>query len=241
VRFYRRLLPVDAISFDLDDTLYSNHPIMLATDKQMVSYFTRVLTDFGIDTTKVLYNFRFWFVYRQQAIARWPLLQHDVGLLRQKSYVLGALALGLNNIAAEEFANLALAYFVEQRSNFTLPQHTHDFLATLKKKKPLVAITNGNVDTDRIGISQYFSHHFHASIENRLKPDADMFNKTYLALDINPEQLLHVGDCGKNDVLGGINAGCQTAWFNQYHVGKPLKILPTLVLDHVEQLTDIFK
>jgi putative hydrolase of the HAD superfamily len=241
VRFYRRLLPVDAISFDLDDTLYSNHPIMLATDKQMVSYFTRVLADFGIDTTKALYNFRFWFVYRQQAIARWPQLKHDVGLLRQKSYVLGALALGLKSIAAEEFANLALAYFVEQRSNFTLPQHTHDFLSDLKKKKPLVAITNGNVDTDRIGISQYFSHHFHASIENRLKPDADMFNKTCLALDINPEQLLHVGDCGKNDVLGGINAGCQTAWLNQYHVGKPLKVLPTLALDYIEQLADIFK
>jgi putative hydrolase of the HAD superfamily len=239
VKFYRRLLPFHAISFDLDDTLYSNHPIMLATDKQMVSYFTRVLSDYGIDTTKTVYSSRYWFPYRQQAIAQWPQLKHDVGLLRQKSYLLGALALGIDNAAAEEFANAALVYFTEQRSNFILPQHTHDFLAYLKSKRPLVAITNGNVDTDKIGISQYFSHHFHASIDNRLKPDADMFNKTCLVLDIKPVELLHVGDCGKNDVLGGINAGCQTAWLNQYHVGKPLTVLPTLALDHVEQLTKI--
>ncbi len=239
MRFYRRLLPFQAISFDLDDTLYSNHPIMLATDKKMVSYFARVLSDFGIDTTKNIYNFRFWFPYRQQAISRWPRLKHDVGLLRQKSYFLGAQALGLNSNAATEVADAALAYFVEQRSNFTLPQATHDFLAYLKSKKPLVAITNGNVDTDKIGISQYFTHHFHASIENRLKPDADMFNKTCVALNISAQQLLHVGDCGKNDVLGGVNAGCQTAWLNKYSVGKPLKIIPTLMLDNVEQLTEV--
>ena len=239
MRFYRRLLPFHAISFDLDDTLYSNHPIMLATDSKMVRYFPRILADYGINTTDTIYNFRFWFPFRQQAIAQWPLLKHDVGLLRQKSYLLGALSLGLNNIEAEEFATAALAYFVEQRSNFTLPQQTHDFLTYLKSKRPLVAITNGNVDTDRIGIAPYFTHHFHASIENRLKPDADMFNKTCVALAIKPAQLLHVGDCGKNDVLGGINAGCQTAWLNRYHVGKPLTVLPTLALDHVEQLSNI--
>lgn len=241
MRFYRRLLPFQAISFDLDDTLYSNHPIMLATDKAMVGYFARVLTDYGITQRSTLYDFRFWFPYRQQAIARWPHLKHDVGLLRQKSYFLGALVLGLKNDNAAEFADAGLNFFTEQRSSFSLPQTTHDFLADLQRKKPLVAITNGNVDTDRIGIAQYFTHHFHASIENRLKPDADMFNKTCTALSIEPEQLLHVGDCGKNDVIGGINAGCQTAWLNKYHVGKPLTVLPTLALDNVEQLADIVR
>lgn len=239
MRFYRRLLPFQAISFDLDDTLYSNHPIMQATDKKMSAYFKRVLADYGIDTAKASYNFRFWFPYRQQAILHWPHLKHDVGLLRQKSYLLGALALGLKSTEAEEFANAALNYFVVQRSDFSLPQKTHDFLAALQRKIPLVAITNGNVDTDKINIAQYFAHHFHASIENRLKPDADMFTKTCSALNINTQQLLHVGDCGKNDVIGGINAGCQTAWLNKYQVGKPLTVLPTLMLDEVEQLLSI--
>ncbi len=66
-----------------------------------------------------------------------------------------------------------------------------------------------------------------------------MFDKTCLALQIAPEQLLHVGDCGSNDVYGAISAGCQSAWLNQYQVGKPLKVLPTLELENIEQLADI--
>ena len=67
-----------------------------------------------------------------------------------------------------------------------------------------------------------------------------MFNKTCAALNIRPEQLLHVGDCGKNDVYGAIDAGCQTAWLEKYHVGKPLKLLPTIALDNIAQLTRLF-
>ncbi len=239
MRFYRRLQPFHAISFDLDDTLYSNQPIMLATDQAMVAYFKDILSDYGVDQRLYAFNFRFWWPFRQQAIAQAPELKHDVGLLRLKSYYLGALSLGLTSADATTFANSALSYFVEQRSNFTLPQQTHNLLGFLQSKMPLVAITNGNVDTAKIDIAQYFSAHFNASIDNKLKPDRDMFDKTCATLQISPEQLLHVGDCGKNDVFGAINAGCQTAWLKQYQVGKPLKVLPTLVLDNIEQLSRI--
>lgn len=242
MRFYRRLQPFHAISFDLDDTLYSNKPIMLATEQKMVAYFNNVISDYAVDCgvdSSSSFDFRFWSPFRQQAIADKPELKHDIGLLRQQSYFLGALSLGMNRKDAQSFADLALCYFIEQRSNFTLPQHTHDFLSYLKSKRPLVAITNGNVDTDRIGIAPYFSHHFHASIEHNLKPAPDMFDKTCLALQITPVQLLHVGDCGSNDVYGAIDAGCQSAWLNQYQVGKPLKLLPTLELENIEKLTNI--
>tara|TARA_R110000744_G_scaffold171847_1_gene290350 strand:+ start:73 stop:798 length:726 start_codon:yes stop_codon:yes gene_type:complete len=239
VRFYRRLQPFQALSFDLDDTLYSNHPIMLATDKKMVAYFKAAFSDYRVDSRLYAFDFGFWWPFRQQVMLQSPELKHDVGLLRQKSYYLGALALGLTSAEAQSFADRALAYFVEQRSNFNLPQQTHDFLTYLKSKMPLVAITNGNVDTAKIGIAKYFTEHFHASIDNKLKPDSDMFNKTCVALQIAPGQLLHVGDCGKNDVFGAINAGCQSAWVNPYQVGKPFKVLPTLALDNIEQLVKI--
>ena len=160
MRFYRRLLPFHAISFDLDDTLYSNQPIMLATEKKMLAYFADVLSDVQLTTRPASFNFHFWWQFRQQAITQRPELIHDVGLLRQQSYYLGARSLGLNAAAATLFADNALAYFVEQRSDFTLSAHTHNFLTYLKKQRPLVAITNGNVDTDKIGLSQYFDYHF---------------------------------------------------------------------------------
>lgn len=240
MRFYRRLHPFHAISFDLDDTLYSNHPIMLATDTKMIAYFKSIFSDYGLDSNLYGFDISFWWPFRQQVITHSPALKHDISLLREKSYYLGALSLGLTSAEAQSVADSALGYFVEQRSNFSLPQHTHDFLSFLKSKVPLVAITNGNVDTDKIGIAKYFSAHFNASTDNKLKPDRDMFDKACKVLKISPKQLLHVGDCGKNDVFGAINAGCQTVWLNPYQVGKPLKVLPTLALDHLEQLTHIF-
>ncbi|ARD44230.1 HAD-IA family hydrolase [Colwellia sp. PAMC 21821] len=239
MRFYRRLQPFHAISFDLDDTLYSNQPVMLATDTKMIAYFKRIFGDYGLDSNLHSFDFRFWWSFRHQVLEQSPALVHDIGLLREKSYYLGALSLGLTDAEARSVAGMALDYFVEQRSNFTLPQQTHDFLSYLKRRVPLVAITNGNVDTNKIGIAKYFSEHFNASTDNKLKPDSDMFDKACAALKIPHAQLLHVGDCGKNDVFGAINAGCQTAWLNPYQVGKPLKILPTLALEHIEQLTKI--
>lgn len=237
MRFYRRLQPFKAISFDLDDTLYSNRPIMVATDKSMSIYFAKCCQDYAIKLPENLdLNACYWFAFRQQAIQQQPALKHDVGLLREKSYYLGALALGLTPERAKEFAANALAYFVEQRSLFSLPQQTHDFLAYLQKKCPLVAITNGNVDMERININQYFTLQYSASIIHKRKPDSDMFDKATSALGIAAIELLHVGDCGKNDVFGGVEAGCQTAWINKYSVGKPLNIIPTLMLDEVEQL-----
>ena len=37
MKFYRRLANIKAISFDLDDTLYSNRPVMVAIEKKMIA------------------------------------------------------------------------------------------------------------------------------------------------------------------------------------------------------------
>ena len=44
MRFYRRLQPFKAISFDLDDTLYNNTPVMAVTEAKMTSYFDSLLS-----------------------------------------------------------------------------------------------------------------------------------------------------------------------------------------------------
>ena len=236
MRFYRRLHPFKAISFDLDDTLYSNHPIMVKTDAKMIDYFSQTFHKLGINDDKYHFDNQFWLPFKYQALELYPHYKNDVGLLRLQAYTLGAIALGLSRENAAHVAEQALNYFIEQRSNFNVDQSSHQLLSQLQKKYPLIAISNGNVDTKKIGIAPYFQQHFHASIEHKAKPDPDMFIKACQQLNIAPAQLLHVGDCGKNDVLGAINAGCQTVWLDQYHVGKPLSVLPTIMIDKISQL-----
>lgn len=246
MKFYRRLTPFKAISFDLDDTLYSNRPIMVATSAAMLAYFKKELslllknkTDIPLD-----YDIKFWSVYRNKALSISPDLKHDVGRLRYESYFLGMVDLGLPEAEAKHEAAKAMAHFDFHRSNFTVPDNIHNLLADLAAKWPLIAITNGNVNTHTININKYFSAVYHSGGEsmgklNKHKPCPDMFDSACAQLAIKPSELLHVGDCGKSDILGAVLAGCQTAWVSSYDVGHPLSILPNVELTDVEKLRQL--
>ncbi|SET19540.1 HAD-IA family hydrolase [Thalassotalea agarivorans] len=232
---YKRLTPIKAISFDLDDTLYENHPQMLACYQQMLTFFKQHL---GGDR---VYDHAFWIPFRNQAVVENERIRHDVGKLRLQSYYLGIQSLGYDKNEALKLAEQAMAHFLFWRSNFTVPQESIELLETLKKKYPIVAITNGNVDAEKIGIARYFDAIFHANEQYALKPAPDMFAAACQQLNITPNQLLHVGDCGRSDIFGAARYGCQTAYFNRYGIGKPLKILPNIALTKVSELANLVR
>jgi len=238
MKFYRRLLPFKAISFDLDDTLYSNYPVMLATDKKMAAYFIRTLPE-HITTSvnsQLSFDYHFWLPYKKQALVNNPDVIHDVALWRVESYTLGMINLGIAAPKAQVLAKLGLQEFEMHRSDFTVPEDIHQLLAELGKRWPLIAISNGNVNTHKIGINQYFTQVYHAGEPYKQKPHSDMFDQACSNLNIAPHELLHVGDCGRSDIRGGVLAGCQTAWLSCYDVGKPLSILPNIELSDVAEL-----
>lgn len=249
MQFYRRLNTFKAISFDLDDTLYNNKPIMIAIEKKMVSYFDDLLNT-GV-TEKTVFNRRYWAPYRDAAIKKSPDITHDVVALRYESYRLGLLDRNFDDTTAQQQAKAALDYFIELRSDFIVPQASIDLLATLSQHYPLVSISNGNVDTKALGIDQYFIHIYHAGYQPeeftqqhqqqgellKQKPETDMFDRVCQQLNILPSELLHVGDCGLADIHGALEAGCQTAWLPHYGVGKALKQLPHIELNDVCELT----
>ncbi|WP_019029612.1 HAD-IA family hydrolase [Colwellia piezophila] len=257
MQIYRRLTEIKAISFDLDDTLYNNRPVMLAIEKKMVQYFTEKFAMLSLESVselrlkpKQVFNRRFWAPYRQQAISVTPELTHDVVRVRYETYRLGFLALQLSVEESIKAAQAGLDYFISLRSDFTVPKASHELLANLSKKFPLVAISNGNVDTKALGIEHYFTHIYHAGFQAastqgeseyllRQKPATDMFTLVCQQLVIRPEQLLHVGDCGFADIYGALNAGCQAAWLPQYGVGKKLRQIPHIELAHVTELSEL--
>lgn len=253
MQFYRRLTAIKAISFDLDDTLYNNRPVMQAIEKKMLAYFKKVFAKVLSEVEpKPVFNGNFWAPYRQQAIKANSELSHDVVRVRYETYRLGFLAHNFSAEEAKQQAQAGLDYFISLRSDFTVPEASHELLASLSKQFPLVAISNGNVDTKALGIAHYFQHIYHAGFQSddgstesepllRQKPAADMFTLVCQQLDLLAEELLHVGDCGYADIHGALNAGCQTAWLPHYGVGKSLKQLPHLELSNVSQLLGLLK
>ena len=79
----------------------------------------------------------------------------------------------------------------------------------------MVALSNGNADIARIGISQYFRACISAQAFGVGKPDPRIFHAAAGAVGLAPANVLHVGDDAQLDVLGALNAGMQTVWVNR--------------------------
>lgn len=250
MQIYRRLTQIKAVSFDLDDTLYSNRPVMLVIEEKMNAYFAGRFAELLPGMILIpdhKFNSHFWAPYREQAVKAQPDIDHDVVKVRYETYRLGLLAHNIPLEIAEQEAQAGLDYFILSRSDFTVPQITHDLLSSLSKVYPLVSISNGNVDTKALGIDHYFQHIYHAGYQNyssnkeceyllKQKPETDMFDLVCRQLAILPQELLHVGDCGFADIHGALNAGCQTAYLPQYGIGKKLNQIPHIELGKVEEL-----
>lgn len=235
MKFYRRLQPVTALSFDLDDTLYSNHPIMLSAEKKMLSYFSEHFPQTAAQGKQACHQY--WRQFRRQALHEQPELVHDVTALRLQNYTLAIKALGYSKSQAQQKAYDAFEYFTHHRSNFILPKATKDLLEKLAVNYPLVAITNGNVNFEKLGLTSLFQHIYNPGNGIKRKPDSEMFNSACQQLKIKPAQLLHVGDCGYSDIIGALQTGCQAAWLNRYTVGKPISVLPHVELSTLDDLT----
>ncbi len=119
----------------------------------------------------------------------------------------------------------AQAHYEEQlsRQHFFLPG-AQALLEQLKGRYELDVISNGTaVVQDRrlaeSGLEEVFTHIF---ISQRLgcdKPSPAFFDACFQAMPgKRREECLIVGDSLTSDILGGINAGIQTVWFNPRHM-----------------------
>ncbi len=109
----------------------------------------------------------------------------------------------------------AFDHFYSVRSEVVFYPDALSSLNHLEQKYPLAALTNGNADLDQIGITHLFQKIIYASLEQPAKPHPYMFEQTCEAFEINPEELLHVGDNPETDIEGARRAGVKTVWINR--------------------------
>lgn len=233
-QFFRGLSPIQAISFDLDDTLYANAPVMAHAEQFMVDYLAQHLPHLP------RLNVAQWKQKRLALAAQNPELGSDMTALRQACLQ----QFFIENQTPQADAKVAdvMAVFFEVRNQIQLVPEVVQLLAALAQKYPLVAISNGNADIYRMGLGEYFSAAYRPSAGVRGKPYTDMFVQASEHLKLTqPSQLLHVGDHPKSDVVGALNYGAQAVWFDSPYL--PADGVPPLVrLPHarIQSLAALF-
>lgn len=227
MKFYRPLAAIKAITFDLDDTLYDNYPVIRKTTAEShaaLQGFHPALQEFTQEAYQAL---------RDELLRREPEIYHDVSEWRRRSVELAMLNAGLPPEQAFSGAAQVMTVFHQWRSEVEMPEETHQTLKLLAEKVPLVAITNGNAQPEKMGIADYFQFALRAGPDGRAKPWQDMYHLAAERLNIAPQHILHVGDDLTTDVTGSLRCGMQACWIN-LRQGNLMHINDARLLPHVE-------
>lgn len=228
MQIYKALNPISVLSFDLDDTLYNNQPVIAAAEAAML----QSLAQHAPITQN--YDSDFWWQQRRSLAKVNPQIRHDIGRWRLLGIESGLIALGLKQCEAGEIAELAYDAFWQARTTINIAPDVKQLLVELAKQYKLIAITNGNACIKKMGLGKLFEFSLQAGPDGRMKPYADLFLTAATRLDVNPNTILHIGDSHRADVMGALSAGCQAAWLEHYQ--QSVSVLPHLRLSHLQQL-----
>ncbi|ACR67372.1 5-amino-6-(5-phospho-D-ribitylamino)uracil phosphatase YigB [Edwardsiella ictaluri] len=234
MHFYRRLQRPAALTFDLDDTLYDNHPVIVRSEQAALDFLRRRFP--------ALQDFRSadWQRLRAELRASDPEIYHDVTQWRWRTVYEALWRAGLSPAYCHDGADEAMAHFAQWRSRITVPSGTHQTLKALAARLPLAAITNGNADPARCGLGEYFRFVLRAGPAGRAKPYSDMYLAAAQRFGLAPAQILHVGDDLTTDVAGAVRSGMQACWVNDR--GRSLlcaaegRLLPHVEISRLDSL-----
>lgn len=205
----------DCIIFDADDTLF--HFDAYAGLQRMFAGYDVQFTDQDYADYQAI-NKPLWVDYQNGAISALQLQTRRFTGWGEKLSV------------APEVLNSG---FLTAMAEICLPlPGAASLLNALHGKVKIAIITNGftalqQARLERTGFRDYFDALVISEQVGVPKPDRAIFDHT-LALLGNParERVLMVGDTPESDILGGINAGLKTCWFDQGTRPLPESITP---------------
>jgi FMN hydrolase / 5-amino-6-(5-phospho-D-ribitylamino)uracil phosphatase len=198
---------IRAISLDLDDTLWPIAPVIERAEQALQDW----LAQHAPMAAALFANAHAVHDIREHVKRMRPEIGHDLSAIRREAIRLGLYRAGENPLLANE----AFEVFFTQRNRVELYPDSREALSRLHAKYPLVALSNGNAQMERIGLADLFKAQFSASQLGFAKPDPRAFKAAAAALHCAPEQVLHVGDDISLDVLGAQDAGLSAAWLNR--------------------------
>jgi HAD superfamily hydrolase (TIGR01549 family) len=222
---------IKGISLDLDDTLWPIWPTIERAEKVLHDWLVRhapmaaALFSSPVALREI----------RDHIAATRPELRSDLSAVRRESIRLALYRAGENPLLADP----AFEAFFAERQRVTLFDDALPALQFLAGRYPLVSLSNGNADLTRVGLAAYFRAAISAREFGVGKPDPRIFHAAAGAVDLLPENVLHVGDDATLDVLGALNAGMQTVWLNRGDALWPHERTPEVTVSTMTELCDL--
>lgn len=200
---------IKVITFDLDDTLWDLRPVLMAAETQIYDWLCQEAADFSKCFS--LDDFVQW---RWKKYADFPELVHQISEMRIVATDMALQESGYSASISRQLAEQSFALFIQARHAVSPFDTVAPLLEKLHKEYSLGVLTNGNADIFKLPIGDYFDFSYSAEQLNTSKPAAGPFLAAQEFTGATPNEMVHIGDHIEHDVLGAVDAGWHSIWFN---------------------------
>ena len=201
-----KIKKIKLLSFDLDDTLWPCKPTIMAAEQKLYAWMQQRVPEitqcFDIESLRTK---RMNFLAQRQDLA------HDMSALRIES--LKALASEMN--LESGWVKEAFELFYEARQQITLYDDVAPVLNMLQQQYRMTALTNGNANIEKTGVSHWFEFAVSAAEVGHQKPHPLFFETMLNKAGLSANEVLHIGDDPRRDIQGAHDAGIRSIWLNR--------------------------
>ena len=200
---------IQLITLDLDNTLWDVDAIIIKAEQDLVSW----LAD-RIPESLEHYQGEALQHIREQVFTEHQHRSHDLSFMRLQVLFEVMRRTGLHEEEARHYAERAFEVFFEGRNRVEFFPGALDMLENLSRRFHIYALTNGNADIERAGLSAYMRGAYSSADVGAKKPHPDMFLAPLTELDLHAHQAIHIGDHLVDDIHGANEVGMHSIWVN---------------------------
>jgi len=202
-------MAIKLISFDLDNTLWDNNPVLLRAEQACYDHL-----HLHAPLLTARYTLNELAGLRMAMMAETPQLAAQVSKVRKLALQKALEEISYDAGKIPSLVEETFRKFHDERNKVNLFPQTIPLLEHLGKNYSLASITNGNSDLNKIGIAGFFDFSLSAEKIGAKKPRPNIFHAALHKADIAPHEMIHVGDHHDDDVFGAQQLGIHTIWFN---------------------------
>lgn len=200
------------IYFDLDNTLLDHSKAESEAQRDTFTDFPE-FEDTDIDSWLTAYkneNHELWLKYQEGKIDRY--------YLQSQRFYRPMKKLGLPTDRSEQIGK---AYMQNYRKYWTWVDGAKEALEQVSEWFPVGIVTNGFLETQQkkievMSLDQYTENVLITEEVGVMKPHPKVFDVATERSGAERNQILYVGDSYSSDIIGGRDAGWNTAWFTAF-------------------------